>query len=223
MRLVGCLQDAEWHPEGDVWEHTKLCLDNFAGNRIGDGAEDLVVGLAVLCHDMGKPYTSFFDPARGHLRSPGHDEAGAAPARAFLGRLTNEERLVKAAVTLVRLHMRPFSLWKGGASDNAVRRLAAEVGRIDRLIRVASSDVTLGSVLSGGDGHLRWLAARAEALKVADSAPRPIVQGRDLVALGLEPSAKFGEILKRTYEAQLDGRFFDLAGGVDFVKGIIGR
>ena len=63
--LVGCEQDPEWHPEGDVWTHTCHCLDAYACHRIGDEWEDLIVGLAVLCHDMGKasPASSMKRPA----------------------------------------------------------------------------------------------------------------------------------------------------------------
>ncbi|MEK9634699.1 MAG: polynucleotide adenylyltransferase, partial [Opitutae bacterium] len=53
--LVGCEQEPEWHPEGDVWTHTLHCMDAFAQNRTGEDWEDLVVGFAVLCHDLGKP------------------------------------------------------------------------------------------------------------------------------------------------------------------------
>jgi tRNA nucleotidyltransferase (CCA-adding enzyme) len=53
--LIDCEQDPQWHPEGDVWTHTLLSLNAFANQRSGDERADLIVGLAVLCHDMGKP------------------------------------------------------------------------------------------------------------------------------------------------------------------------
>jgi tRNA nucleotidyltransferase (CCA-adding enzyme) len=56
--LSGCPQDPRWHPEGDVWTHTLHCMDAFARERLGDREEDLIVGFAVLCHDMGKPATT---------------------------------------------------------------------------------------------------------------------------------------------------------------------
>lgn len=56
--MVNCPQDPEWHPEGDVWVHTLHSLDSFARDRTGDEREDLIVGLAVLCHDIGKPKTT---------------------------------------------------------------------------------------------------------------------------------------------------------------------
>ena len=226
-RLIGCRQDPEWHPEGDVWDHTLCCLDAFAQERDGRKAtgggradEDLVVGLAVLCHDFGKPACTAYDPVRRRIRSLGHDEAGVAPTLSFLRRLTNEERLLREVPPLVQLHMRPFAMWKSRASDGALRRLAAKVGRIDRLIRVAAADDAGRPPFPRGPEPLQWLAEQAERLRIADAAPKPLVQGRDLIALGMKPGPQFGGILKAAYEAQLDGAFFTLEQGIEFVKGI---
>ena len=215
-RLIGCRQDPHWHPEGDVWNHTLQCLDNFAEARGGEPErENLIVGLAVLCHDFGKPFTTYYDRNRKRLRSLGHDEAGVKPAREFLARLTNEERIFKEVLPLVRLHMRPYSLWQNGCGDNAVRRLAAEAGRIDRLVRVEAADK------GPEDGKMpefcRWLLERAENLRILDSVPKPIIQGRDLIAIGMEPGPEFGRILKVSYEAQLDGAFSDREGAMKYL------
>lgn len=218
--LIGCEQDKKWHPEGDVWEHTKLCLDAFARHRTGEKAEDLLVGLAVVCHDFGKPATTRFDPKSGHIRSLGHDEAGVVPTLSFLRRLTNEERLLKEVPPLVQCHMQPFSLWRSKAGDAAIRRLALKVGRIDRLLRVAEADdegrlpeIVLSA--TGGEDR-RWLAAAAERLRIASQAPKPILQGRDLIRLGYKPSPQFGRWLKSAFEAQLEGAFFDLDGALQW-------
>ena len=223
-KLIGCKQDPEWHPEGDVWNHTLCCLDAFAkerdqGSRIRDRDEDLVVGLAVLCHDFGKPKCTAYDPVRKRIRSLGHDEEGVEPTLSFLRRLTNEERLLKEVPPLVRLHMRPFAMWKDKSSDGAIRRLAAKVVRIDRLIRVAAADDAGRPPFPSEPEPLKWLAEQAERLRVADSAPKPLVQGRDLIALGMKPGVEFGRILKAAYEAQLDGKFFTREDGVKFVTG----
>lgn len=220
-RLIGCRQDPEWHPEGDVWNHTLYCLDAFAKAReqgTGNWEEDLVVGLAVLCHDFGKPACTRYDPVRKRIRSLGHDEEGVEPTLSFLRRLTNEERLLKEVPPLVRLHMRPFAMWKDQSSDSAIRRLAAKVVRIDRLIRVAAADDAGRPPYPSEQEPLRWLAAQAERLRIADSAPKPLVQGRDLIALGMKPGVAFGRILKAAYEAQLDGKFFTLREGIEFIR-----
>ena len=218
--LIGCEQDPHWHPEGDVWEHTKLCCDFFAKTRIGDEDEDLIVGLAVLCHDFGKPLTTAYDPAAQRIRSIGHDEAGVAPTKSFLRRLTNEERLLKDVPPLVAAHMKPFAFWKSHAGDAAIRRLALKVGRLDRLIRVSRADdegrLATSVATSARGQDLDWLAEAAHRLAVADAAPKPILQGRDLIAMGLKPSPQFGVWLKETFDAQLDGVFSDLDGARAF-------
>ena len=219
--LIGCRQDPEWHPEGDVWRHTCCCLDAFAAERPCPATdEDLIVGLAVLCHDFGKPLTTFFDKRKGRIRSLGHDDKGVAPTISFLKRLTNEDRLLKDVPPLVKCHMRPFSMWKSGAGEAAIRRLSAEVVRIDRLIRVAAADDAGRPPFPRDDIALKWLAAEAERLEIKRSAPKPIVMGRHLVKLGLRPGVEFGRLLSLCYEAQLDGKIKTLDDGLALLESI---
>ena len=210
-RLVGCEQDPEWHPEGDVWNHTLACLDAYAASRRESDPEELTVALAVLCHDFGKPSCTKFDPVKKRIRSLGHDEAGVEPTLSFLRRLTDEERLFRGVPPLVRLHMRPFAMWRDKSSDGAIRRLATQVSSIDALVRVAAADNTLPEACE-------WLMAQARRLEVEASAPKPIVRGRDLIAMGMKPGVGFGPLLKRAYDAQLDGAFSDLEGGLAHVR-----
>ena len=220
--LIGCPQDPEWHPEGDVWVHTLYSMDAFAAEKTGDSGEDLVVGFAVLCHDFGKPFTTRFE--RGKIRSAGHDTAGEAPTRSFLARMTDQRRLADEVVTLVIHHMRPQQLFRAGAGETAVRRLARRVGRIDRLVRVARADwegrpgLEKGEFIAG-----RWLLQRAHELQVQDSAPEPLVKGRHLIGLGLKPGPHFRPILDECYEAQLDGKFKTLEEGILYAEKIIER
>lgn len=214
--LIGCEQDPQWHPEGDVWTHTLHCLDAFAKARIGDEFEDLAVGFGVLCHDLGKPLTSCIDD-EGRIRSPRHDVEGEAPTRSFLARLTNWRELVEAVVVLVCNHMRPAMLGKQDASDSAIRRLARAVGRLDRLMRVVEADMAGRPPLPADFPAGRWIMERAAALAVQDAAPKPIVLGRHLQALGLQPGPHFKPILEAAYEAQLDGEFDDLEGAREWL------
>ena len=125
MALDGCEQEPEWHPEGDVWVHTLHCMDAFARERIGDEWEDLVVGFAVLCHDLGKPLTTKIGED-GRIRSPMHEPKGEEPTRSFLSRLTNQVDLHEQVVPLVRRHLTPRTFYKDQASDGAIRRLATK-------------------------------------------------------------------------------------------------
>jgi tRNA nucleotidyltransferase (CCA-adding enzyme) len=218
-RLVGCPQPAKHHPEGDVWTHTGLCLDAFACERVGDRLEDLVVGLAVLCHDLGKPDT--VDVVDGTVRAHGHQAAGVPAAERLLARLSHRRDLVAQVLPHVEWHNQPTALYDQQSGDAAIRRLARRVGRLDRLVRVARADVRgrgdLAAPFPAGD----WLLARAAELGIATGAPTPLIQGRHLVALGATPGPAFKRLLDACFEAQLDGVFTDEEGGVAYLARLL--
>lgn len=221
--LVGCPQDPQWHPEGDVWTHTLHCMDAFAAARTGDAWEDLVVGLAVLLHDIGKPLTTFTDED-GRIRSPRHDSEGAKPAEAFLHRISRHQALVEEVLPLVVCHMHPAQFYASGAGDAAIRRLALRVKRIDRLVRVARADMGGRPPLSADFPAGDWLLQKAQSLSVADSAPASILLGRHLIEhFALKPGPQMGELLKAAYEAQLEGQVCDLASALAFVRARLNR
>ncbi|MEM7410297.1 MAG: HD domain-containing protein [Myxococcota bacterium] len=215
--LVGCAQDPTWHPEGDVWVHTGHCLDAFAEARLGNPEEDWIVGLAVLCHDLGKPETT--RERDGRLRSYGHDARGVERTRSFLTRFAPEPALLDAVEPLVAHHLAPAQLYRDRArvGDAAIRRLARRVGRIDRLVRVARADHAgrppLPPDFPAGD----WLLARASRLGVEEAPPLRLVLGRDLLPLGIE-GRRLGRWLAACYEAQLAGAFDSTEAGVAWVQ-----
>lgn len=220
--LIGVPQDPEWHPEGDVWNHTLHCMDAFAAARIGDEKEDLIVGLAVLCHDFGKAVTTKIEKD-GRWHAYGHEAAGEPIARRFLARITRHKDLVEAVIPLVVCHMMPLALWRDKSGASAIRRLSRRVGRIDRLVRVDDADRRGRPPLDPGDSPQgAWLLARAEELRVVEGAPRRIVLGRHLLALGLTPDASFTAIIDEAYEAQLDGTFHDDLTGIAWLKARVG-
>lgn len=219
--LRGVAQDPVHHPEGDVWVHTGHCLDAFADESLGVPWEDLVVGLAVLCHDLGKPSTTATEND-GRLRALGHEQAGVESAESFLARLTDQRRLVKAVLPLVAEHMRPTQLFAQKSGDAAIRRLAARVGRIDRLVRVARADSCGRPPRSADDFPAGdWLLERAAALGVTAAAPEPLVKGRHLQALGAAPGPHFGRVLDVCYQAQLDGGIRDLDEGLELARSLL--
>jgi tRNA nucleotidyltransferase (CCA-adding enzyme) len=141
---VGCPQEKEWHPEGDVWVHTLLALDVAkAEARDLPYAKEATVMLAVLCHDLGKPATTAF--VDGRIRSYEHEEAGLAPTEALLDRLkvhTLDGYDVRAQVlALVGSHLSPSHLFKNrdNIGDGAFRRLARRL-EPELLYRVSRAD-----------------------------------------------------------------------------------
>jgi tRNA nucleotidyltransferase (CCA-adding enzyme) len=218
--LQGCEQDPVWHPEGDVWVHTLHCLDWFASERTCDHDDDLIVGLGILCHDFGKPATT--KEEFGHITSRGHEPEGEAPTRRFLERLTNQEDVINEVIPLMLCHLRPRALYDAKASDSSIRRLARQVKRIDRLVRVARADHA-GRPPKQFDGFPagEWLLERARQLEIEDRAPAPIVMGRHLIDLGVQPGPDMGRLLDGCYEAQLDGEFTSVDQGIAFAKQLL--
>ncbi len=223
--LVGCPQEPEWHPEGDVWTHTLMVVDEAARIAHQDGLDDderLRVVLGALCHDLGKPATTQL--VDGRTRSRDHESQGEAPTRAFLGRIGAPHALIDDVVAVVRDHLKPFQLYRDGAGDAAVRRLALRVP-IPRLVRVARADHfgrTTEDALARDDDAGAWLLERAAALHVDDKASAPLLLGRHLIARGLAPGPEFGPLLKEAFEAQLDGAFADEDGALAWLDARLG-
>lgn len=218
--LIDVPQDPEWHPEGDVFVHTRLVIDG-ARALIDDlpYAKQVTVMLAALAHDFGKPATTEF--VDGRLRSRGHEEAGVAPAEAFLKRVnvnTLEGYDVRAQViALVREHLKPGEFFKkrDEVGDGAFRRLARKC-ELDLLYRVAKAD-SLGRNAEWvprekwyGSEAQEWFIQRARELAVEQQPPAPILLGRHLLEMGVSPGPRVGEITKAIYEMQLDGRVSNL-------------
>jgi tRNA nucleotidyltransferase (CCA-adding enzyme) len=218
--LVAVPQDPEWHPEGDVFVHTRLTVDR-ARELIDDlpYPKQVTVMLAALCHDFGKPATTAF--IDGRIRSREHEEGGVQPTINFLDRLnvhTLDGYDVRAqVVALVRDHLKPGEFYKkrDEVGDGAFRRLARKC-ELELLYRVASAD----SLGRNADWVPRdkwfdaqaqeWFIAHARQLQVESQPPAPILLGRHLLELGLAPGPRVGEITKAVYEMQLDGRVRDL-------------
>ncbi len=205
--LIGVLQDHEWHPEGDVWTHTLLVINEAARLRNGNQKHDLILMLAALCHDFGKPLTTKF--INGRWRSPSHDSAGVAPTEKFLRRLTDDLNLIKKVKTLVKEHLRPVQLYNTRKLINSgtIRRLAMRVN-ITELVLLAKADY-FGRNLSQIDRSCfeagNWLLEEAEIMKIENDGPAPLLMGRHLLDLGMKPSPKVGLILKKAFEKQLNG------------------
>ena len=223
--LVGCVQEPEWHPEGDVWVHTLQVVDQ-ARTRVDDlpRPERLAVMLGAICHDFGKPATTAF--VDGRIRSIDHEEQGVAPAAHFLDRLnvhSFDGYDVRAQVLgMTAQHLKP-GMWfkvKEEVGDGAFRRLAQKVN-LELLARLAKSDC-----LGREPGHFNcdamdWFLARARALGVQHQPPPPILLGRHLIELGVTPGPRMGEILKAVYEQQLDGAVASLDDAIASARELI--
>ena len=221
--LVGCEQEPEWHPEGDVWVHTLMVIDQ--ARRLNDDLDRprlATVMLGAVCHDLGKPATTAV--IDGRIRSIDHEQAGVAPTLALLDRLnvhTIDGFDVRAQVVgLVANHLKPGMFHKAhNVGDGAFRRLAQKVD-LELLARLARADC-LGRTGSFDCSAMDWFLERARALGVEHQPPAPLLLGRHLLELGLQPGPRVGELLRQVYEKQLDGEIRSVDEAVDAAKRIL--
>lgn len=205
--LVGCEQEPEWHPEGDVWTHTLLVVDKARSlNGDLDRPRLVAVMLAAICHDLGKPATTAV--IDGRIRSMNHEEAGVEPTLQLLDRLnvhTIDGFDVRGQVVgLVAQHLKPGMFHKAEqVGDGAFRRLAQKVD-LELLARLARADC-LGRTGLFDCSAMDWFLERARMLGVEHQPPTPLLLGRHVLSLGVPPGPRVGEILRQVYEKQLDG------------------
>lgn len=207
--LIDVPQDPEWHPEGDVWLHTGLVIDQAARARNGDERRDLLLMLGALCHDLGKPGTT--EETLGRIVSRKHSEAGVEPTRTFLERMRAPGWLVTGAVALVRHHLAPaeFTRSSGEAGPRAYRKLArrlaeadldfqllTDVARADHLGRTTPD--AIAESFPAGDIFLE----RAQAIDSEPATHEPAVTGKHLLARGIAPGPEMGALLERCRDVQ---------------------
>jgi tRNA nucleotidyltransferase (CCA-adding enzyme) len=224
--LDGCPQEPAWHPEGDVWVHTLMVIDE-ARRRIDDldHARRLTVMLGAVCHDLGKPSTTAV--IDGRIRSMEHEQAGVAPAMSLLDRLNVHTvggfDVRQQVGGIVAHHLKPLAFFKSATpvGDGAFRRLAQKV-ELELLARVAESDC-LGRSGRFDCSGIQWFLGRARALGVEHAAPAPLVLGRHLLALGVAPGPRMGVLLREIYEHQLDGRIGTTEEGIGLARELLER
>jgi len=223
--LIDVPQDSKWHPEGDVWVHTLMSVDAMAvlvrseERGVRSEKQKLKLLFAVLCHDFGKALTTIVEK-NGRIRAIGHERAGMEPTCTFMYRLTDEHDFIESLLPLVEHHLKPSQFYAAGAKAAAIRRLATKVN-LEALVMVAKADFlgrTTEEAKSGRYEAGEWLLERASELKVKKKPLENILQGRDLIGLGLTPSPEFKTILDAVYEAQLEGLLSNKEEALHYVK-----
>lgn len=200
--LIGCEQEFQHHPEGDVWIHTLMTLDEMVKLKENDDTSNIILFLAILCHDLGKPLcTKIID---GKITSYKHESLGLVPTKSFLNKLTDDKKLISEILALVQCHLIPFSLYLNESSTKAIKRLSLKVN-IQRLCKVCLADC-LGRDIkdkSKCSKGVNWLLKKAQELEISTNALEPLVQGRDLISLGYKAGVSFKSILSYSFELQI--------------------
>jgi poly(A) polymerase len=200
--MKGIAQPPEYHPEGDVWTHTLLLLQNLR-------APTVTLALGALLHDVGKPPT--FRIA-DRIRFDGHADKGAEMAEEILRRMRYSRADADAVVALVRMHLRFIDIRKMKKST-LVRFLRTpqfeEHLELHRLDCISSH---------GNLDHYDYAREKWESISTEELRPEPLLTGDDLIAMGYHPGPKFAEILHAVEDAQLDGSLSDGDAAREWVR-----
>ena len=221
FNTIGTEQDSIHHPEGSVYNHSLYCLTYFMKNIrpiLSDDRERLILGYAVLTHDLGK--TTETKVEAGKIKAHGHEDS--LLPRKFMERLFDiADSIINEAEVLVKAHMRPVLLHKDKAGFSAIRRLNVTVnGRIDRLLYLVECDQGGRPPKTVNREAIDWVMQKVNEIKLdVKSEIKPIILGRHIIThLKLNPSPAFKPILDAMFEAQLDGKFTNETTGIEYLK-----
>lgn len=209
LDLIGCDQPPEFHPEGDVYTHTRIMLE-----MLGDPAP-LELCLAVLLHDIAKPPTRTFDGEAGRIRFNGHDALGATMAEEILRRLRYPNDVIESVSFMVSRHMQFMNVRQMKVSK-LKRFMAAPTFPLE----IELHRVDCGSS-NGLTENLDYVLAKRDEFAAAPLIPPPLVTGRDLIALGQQPGPRFKELLEAVETEQLEGRLTDRDSALEWVKALL--
>lgn len=215
VALKGAAQDAQWHPEGDVWTHTLQVVDAAAGLREGDRERDLMLLWAALLHDIAKPETSTVE--QGRIRTPLHDKLGAQKAGEVLGRIVGRESLIRGTVKLVAQHMKPLQFHQNKSSEKAFKRLAAKLhpeADLELLATLASADYRGtnpegAAPLEGDSAMIGWFREMMRGSRVEKGPEKPVLLGRHLLDT-VPAGPEMGRLLEEAYWIQIDEGVVDI-------------
>ncbi len=194
LDLRGCEQPPQWHPEGDVYVHTRIMLGLLQAEA------SLPLILSVLFHDIGKPATFTIDEeAGGRIRFNGHDKLGAEMTESILKRFKYSNAVIDAAVTGVDRHMM-FKDVKKMKVSKLKRFMASEV--FDDELELHRVDCTSSS---GMLDNYEFVKDKQEEFANEPIIPPSFINGKDLIDRDLEPGPRFKEILTSAQDMQLEG------------------
>ena len=200
--LKGVKQEAAHHPEGDVFNHTMLVLDEAAKYR-SEAKEPLYFMVAALCHDFGKPSATVYNTEKQKWQSLEHDIIGAPIAEKFVDRVYHANSMAKYVTEMTEYHMKPLMMYNVKSSQKKFMHLFDEVMYPEDLILIAKADNNGRLLQRPFDEAEIYLREKLEDYR--ELMAKPQVTGQDLISLGYKPGPMFTEMLAYTHKTHLAG------------------
>ena len=193
LDLQGCEQPPLWHPEGDVFVHTRLMLSLLPEKA------SLPLVLSVLFHDIGKPATFSYNPEEDRIRFSGHDKVGADMTLEMLKRLRYSNAVIDATVSGVAHHMQFKDVQKMRTAN--LKRFMAREYFEDELELHRVDCVGSNGILD----NYHYVLEKRREFESEPLLPPPFITGNDLIEKELAPGPEFGKLLTEAQDLQLDG------------------
>ncbi len=189
--LRGVEQPAEFHPEGDAWEHTLRLLEQL------EAGVSATLAWGALLHDAGKPATFRRTPDR--IRFDGHVEVGVRVAEEITSRLRFSREDAAQIAALVANHMRFSDVER--MKESTLKRFF----RLERFKEHLALHRMDCLAAHGKLGHWQYARQRWESMPQEAVRPRPLITGDDLIAAGFVPGPQFRVVLQAVEDAQMEG------------------
>ncbi len=206
MALQGCEQPPQFHPEGDVFVHTRLMLSLLPEEA------SLPLVLSVLLHDIAKPATYTYDEEAERIRFNGHDRIGAGMTEDILRRLKFSNDVINATVEAVANHMNFKDVQKMRTAK--LKRFMARP-HFDDELELHRVDC-MGS--SGKLDNYEFLKEKKEEFESEPLIPEPLIRGDELIRMGWKPGPIIGEILEAVQTLQLEGELKTHDEAIEWVR-----
>ena len=206
LDLQGCQQPPQWHPEGDVYVHTRIALSLL-------NSPPLNLALAVLLHDIGKPATQTWDPEAGRHRFNAHDKVGADIAEAILRRLRYSNQTIDEVRFMVSRHMQ-FMHVKDMRTAKLKRFMSAECFDLETELHRVDCDSS-----NGFRENYDFVRTKKEEFAKEPLIPNALMNGHDLIRdFEMKHGPEIGKVLRKIQTEQLEGRISDKEAAYQFVK-----
>lgn len=204
LALTKCEQRPDYHPEGNVWVHTMMVIDELA--KLRDKSKNPIgLMLSGLCHDLGKPNVTKLHED-GIISSKGHEIEGVQVTVRFINRITTNKSLIVFIMNMVKNHMRPNEIALCG-NKKTIRKLMVDTD-INEILLLSEADHKGRGISEKEKDYtntIKWFNKMIDEVSTSPGKIQPFITGKDLINNGINPGVEMGNMIKKAFDLQLEG------------------